>query len=83
MSTRDTTPYTEHTDTLPDGTQLHSIQCLTTAQLEIVRNALKLNRQELTRTSRWTKVLGADTLKMVQEHADALDTLILHLHPKA
>lgn len=82
MTGRDTTPYTEHTDTV-NGTDLHSIHCLTTEQLELVRNALKLNRQELNRTSRWTKVLGADTLKLVHDHAHALDTLILHLFPKS
>ena len=78
MSTRDTTPYLEHTDTLPGGRQLHAIHNLTDAHVDLFRGMLKQRRSNL--TILLTEASAPRAMKAAwQTEADELDTLILHL----
>jgi hypothetical protein len=78
MSTRDTTPYLEHTDTLPDGTQLHAIQNLTEYQLQLIRGLLNSERTRL--TSLLPDAQGTNTYGIVRNLLPTLDQLLLSLH---
>lgn len=80
MSARDTTPYVEHTDTLPNGQQLHAMHNLTDAHVDLIRGMLRQKRSNL--TILLTEASAPHSMKAGwQAEADALDNLILHLYP--
>ena len=80
MSTRDTAPYLEHTDT-HQGEALHAIHCLTHAQVQSIRTSLAERRSRLT-TQMLEGAHPAHTVQLLQAEAHGIDTLILHLNFK-
>lgn len=80
MSTRDTSPYVEHTDTLPTGQWLHAIHNLTDAQLDMIRGMLREKRSTIT-TLLHSTPHGTTMHTNLLSSAHELDTLNLHLFP--
>lgn len=81
MSTRDTTPYVEHTDTLPSGTRLHAIHNLTDQDVDLIRGMLRNARANITTIMQHAPI-HAPIHTGLQREAKQLDHLILHLYPK-
>jgi hypothetical protein len=75
MSSRDSTPYLEHTDTLADGTQLHAAQNLTNEHVDLLRKCLKQRRTTLT-----LAMVETDANTGLIEEAKAIDHLVLSLY---
>ena len=81
MSARDTAPYLEPTDRLPDGIQLHAAHNITDQQVDIIRRALKNHRTTLSTIIRES---GANPESLVNKGLNdemaSIDNLILNLY---
>jgi hypothetical protein len=80
MSTRDTTPYIEHTDTLPGGRYLHAVHNLTDEHVDLIRGMLREKRSNLTILLNEAPMCSSINDRLQQE-ANEIDNLILHLYP--
>lgn len=81
MSPRDTAPYLEPTDRMPDGNQLNAAHNLTDQQVDIIRQALKNHRTTLT-TILSESGINADSLvnKGLNDELASIDHLLLNLY---
>lgn len=84
MSTRDTAPYMEQSTKLPDGTWLHAMHNLTDANVDLIRGLLQQHRSNLGTVLELMHSTdpGSNLANGLQQEADELDTLLLHLYPR-
>lgn len=80
LPARDTTPYVEHTDTLPNGTRLHALHNLTDAQVDLLRGLLRQHRGNLSILLN-EAAASRSMHERWQVEANELDHLIMHLYP--